>query len=456
MSLTAVILAAGQGTRMKSRSPKVLHPVLGEAMVRWVVRAAQAAGAQRCVVVVGVGAEAVRAELADLAHVDFATQVEQRGTGDALKAALPVLDPSRDERLLVLCGDVPLIDPEELKQLAGSLAERPAAVLTFEAPEPGGYGRMLRNAEGLVSGIVEAKDASPEQLAITEVNSGTYAFETRFVLDNLDRLTTQNAQGEFYLTDLIAFSEGAVGLCTPHPERLEGANDRAGLAALNASARDLVNGQHMANGVGMEDPHRIWIGPRVCIGSDSFLESDTRLMGETVLGEQVHVHQGCQLRDSTVGDGSVLHPYSVLEEAKVGAGCSVGPYGRLRPAAELQDGAKIGNFVEVKKAVLGPGAKANHLAYIGDASVGAGANVGAGTITCNYDGANKHKTEIGEGSFIGSNSTLVAPVEIQDQAYVAAGSVITMEVPEDALGVGRTRQRNIKGWVSRKAPKKDK
>ena len=183
MSLTAVILAAGQGTRMKSRLPKVLHPVLGEAMVRWVVRAAQAAGAQRCVVVVGVGAEAVQAQLADLPHVDFATQAEQRGTGDALKAALPVLDPSRDERLLVLCGDVPLIDSEGLKQLADSLAERPAAVLTFEAPEPGGYGRMLRNAEGLVSGIVEAKDASPEQLAITEVNSGTYAFETRFVLD---------------------------------------------------------------------------------------------------------------------------------------------------------------------------------------------------------------------------------------------------------------------------------
>ena len=456
MAITAVILAAGQGTRMKSALPKVLHPILGRPLVSWVVDAARIGGAGRVVIVVGHGAQEVEALFADDPDVVFATQEVRDGTGGALRSALPQLEPGRDDELLVLCGDVPLIDPQELRALHSGLGHSKASVLGFVTPQPGSYGRLIGAQTGRVTKIIEAKDASPDQLKVTAVNSGTYAFRLDFVRDAIDELSTENAQGELYLTDLIEAAGGAPVVLSSTPERLEGANDRRGLAQLARSAQSLVNEALMQGGVTLEDPATAWIDADVRIGADTLIEPSVRIKSGSRIGANCRIGQGAVITASELADGVVLQPYCVLEEARVGAAAQVGPYGRLRPKAQLGPGSKVGNFVEVKNAVLGAGAKVNHLAYIGDASVGAGANVGAGTITCNYDGAKKHRTEIGAGSFVGSNSTLVAPVTIEEGCYVAAGSVVTMTVPEDSLAVARSKQRNISGWVSRKAPKKEK
>jgi bifunctional UDP-N-acetylglucosamine pyrophosphorylase/glucosamine-1-phosphate N-acetyltransferase len=427
-------------------------------MVHWAVDAARAVGASPIVLVVGYGADEVRSSFAGHDEVLFAVQDQQLGTGDAVRAGLDVL-PEGASSVLVLCGDVPLIPHEELEGLASLQAGQAVSVLSFEAPPPHGYGRMVRDGDA-VCGIVEAKDATPEQLAISECNSGSYCFDAEFLRQSIGDLGTNNAQGEFYLTDLVAMAHqrglGARALIAADAARLAGANDRADLAALQRRAQGLVNTALMRSGVTMDDPDSVWIDAGVSVGVDTVLGPGVRLSGSTSVGAGCRIAQGCVIGDSQVADGAQIHPYSVLESARVEKGCSVGPFARLRPDALLEEGARVGNFVEVKKARLGPGAKANHLAYIGDAQVGAGANIGAGTITCNYDGANKHLTQIGTNSFVGSNSTLVAPVEIEDNAYVGAGSIVTRTVPEGALGVARSKQRNIEGWVARAAPKKDK
>ena len=452
----AIILAAGQGTRMKSARPKVLHEVLGRPMVQWVVDAARLAGAKPIVVVVGYGAQAVRDSFAGQDDVIFAVQEQQLGTGDALACGLAAL-PAETDSLFVLCGDVPLIPTQELQALVEAQQGCALSVLSFKSQPPHGYGRMLRQ-DGKVCAIIEAKDASSEQLAISECNSGTYCFDAEFLRGSIASLDTNNAQGEFYLTDLVAIAHasgaGAAAVVAADAARLAGANDRCDLAALNKRAQSLVNEALMRSGVTMEDPASTWVDSTVSVGPETVIAPGVRLSGRTQIGAACRIGQGSVIGDSLLGDGVVVHPYSVFESAQVEAACSVGPFARLRPQAYLETGAKVGNFVEVKKARFGAGAKANHLAYIGDAEIGAGANIGAGTITCNYDGANKHLTQIGEGSFVGSNSTLVAPIKIGDGAFVAAGSVVTREVPEGALGVGRVKQRNIEGWVARAAPKK--
>lgn len=440
---------------MKSALPKVLHPILSRPMVEWVVDAARAAGASPIILVVGYGADQVRQHFADQVDVHFAVQEQQLGTGDAVRAGLEVLPASVDS-VFVLCGDVPLIPIEELDALAKQQRGQALSVLTFKAPPPHGYGRMLRQGEELL-GIVEAKDASSEQLEIDECNSGTYCFDAQFLRRHIGGLTTDNAQGELYLTDLVAAAQGAArGVLAADSARLAGANDRVDLAGLTKRAQALVNEALMRQGVTFEDPENTWVDAGVEVGQDTVLATGVRLAGATKVGSNCQLAQGVVVHDSIIDDGAQINAYSVVESARVASGCSVGPFARLRPGAELGKGARIGNYVEVKNARFGEGAKANHLAYIGDAQVGAGSNIGAGTITCNYDGANKHRTEIGEGSFVGSNSTLVAPVIVEDSAYVGAGSVVTRTVPEGALGVGRAKQRNIEGWVARAAPKKDK
>ena len=451
----AIILAAGQGTRMKSAVPKVLHPILNRPMVQWVVDAARQTGAEAIVLVVGHGADAVRAQFAGQPDVAFAVQAQQLGTGDAVRAGLEALGDDV-ESVWVLCGDVPLIPVEELITLAELQSGCALSVLTFRAPPPHGYGRMLRRGDELV-GIVEAKDATAAQLEIDECNSGTYCFDASFLRRHISSLTTDNAQGELYLTDLVAAAQGAArGLVAADPARLAGANDRVDLAALTKRAQRLVNEALMREGVTFEDPDNTWVDAGVSIGRDTVLETGVRLAGATRVGAGCRLAQGVVVTDSVIDEDAQIHAYSVLESARVSGGCSVGPFARLRPGAALGEGARVGNYVEIKNASLGAGAKANHLAYIGDAEVGSGANIGAGTITCNYDGANKHRTHIGQNSFVGSNSTLVAPITVEDNAYVGAGSVVTRPVPEGALGVGRAKQRNIEGWVARAAPKKDR
>jgi bifunctional UDP-N-acetylglucosamine pyrophosphorylase/glucosamine-1-phosphate N-acetyltransferase len=426
-------------------------------MIPRVVDAARAAGASPIVLVIGYGAEALRASFAGQSDVLFAVQEQQLGTGDAVRAGLEAL-PAGSGSVFVLCGDVPLIPSDDLAALAVAQEGRAVSVLSFIEEPPHGYGRVLRTGEAL-SAIIEAKDADENQLQIAECNSGTYCFDELFLRQRIGGLSTDNAQGEFYLTDLVAMAHhgaGAVAVVAEDSRRLAGANDRRDLAALQRRAQELINDRMMLSGVTLEDPTTTWIDAGVVVGRDTLIGPGVRLAGNTVIGCDCRLAQGVLISDSQLGDSVAVHAYSVLESARVERACSVGPFARLRPEAHLEEGARVGNYVEIKKARLGAGAKANHLAYIGDAQIGAGSNIGAGTITCNYDGANKHLTTVGAGSFVGSNSTLVAPVTIHDGAYVGAGSVVTREVPEGALGVARAKQRNIEGWVARAAPKKDK
>jgi bifunctional UDP-N-acetylglucosamine pyrophosphorylase/glucosamine-1-phosphate N-acetyltransferase len=443
--VAAIVMAAGQGTRMKSGKAKVLHAVCEEPMVSYPVRLAQALGARPVVLVVGHQAEAVEAEVRRRfpAGVAFALQAEQKGTGHAVMMGLDAL-PDFEGRIFILSGDVPLLTQGTLERLAASAGPAdPLALVSFLLDDPTGYGRLLRGADGRLTRIVEHKDATPEQRAVKEVNAGIYWVDAAFLRRALARLGNDNAQGEYYLTDIVglALADGhTVQSVLADPQEVAGANDRAQLADLDRAMRRRVNAALMATGVTLVDPDRTYIGSQVQIGRDTVVEPNVYLRGQTVIGAHCVVDTGCVLQDATVGDGVHLKPYTVIEEATVHAEAIIGPFSRLRPKAEIMAQAHVGNFVELKNARLGPGAKANHLAYIGDATVGAKANVGAGTITCNYDGYGKYQTNIGAGVFVGSNATLVAPLTIGDNAYVAAGSTITDEVMPDDVAFGRARQ----------------
>lgn len=447
--VAALILAAGKGTRMRSSRPKVLFEVGGRPMVAWALERARGAGANPAVVVVGHAAESVEAAVADRfpEGVRFALQAEQLGTGHAAKVGLDALE-GFEGHVLILSGDVPLLTQASVNALLAGLAEGcPVALLSTELDDPTGYGRVLRTEDG-VARIVEHKDASEAERAVNEVNAGIYAVEASFLRSALGRIGSDNAQSEYYLTDIVelALRDGhRVSGIVVGAEEVMGANDRAQLANLERLANARTIRAHLAAGVGFVAPELTRVGPDVEIGADALIHPGVHLRGHTKIGAGAVIDVGCVLTDAEVGPGVTLHPYSVLESARVDEGGSVGPFARLRPEAHLEAGARVGNFVEVKKSTLGKGAKANHLAYIGDAHIGAGANVGAGTITCNYDGTNKHPTRIGDGTFIGSNSTLVAPVDIGAQSYVAAGSVITEPVPGGSLSFGRARQTNKEG-----------
>lgn len=445
------MLAAGKGTRLRSRLPKVLHAVAGRPLLVRVVDAARAAGCQRILVVVGHGADEVRAGLAD-PDLEWVEQREQKGTGHALLQVARRL-PAR-ARLLVLSGDAPLVRPATLRRLARAAARSSWAMAVAELPEPGGLGRVLARRDGALERIVEAADASPAQAAVRLVNAGFYLLPAPAVFAYLRRLRPDNAKGELYLTDALgaAAARHAVRLVRlADADEALGVNDRRDLerAHLVLLARKAAALQ--AAGVTLLDAGRTVVEPEVAVGEDTVVHPGVTLLGRTRVGRGCVLHQGAWLRDTTLADGAVVLPYSVLDGAAVGPRCQVGPFARLRPGATLAEGARVGNFVEVKNSRLGEGAKANHLAYLGDASVGAGANVGAGVVTCNYDGVAKHRTEIGARAFVGSDTMLVAPVSVGEGATVAAGSVITKDVPAGALGVARARQRNLADWAARRA-----
>ncbi|MEZ4297678.1 MAG: bifunctional UDP-N-acetylglucosamine diphosphorylase/glucosamine-1-phosphate N-acetyltransferase GlmU [Polyangiaceae bacterium] len=452
--VTAVVLAAGQGTRMKSSLPKVLHPLAGRPMIHYVVDAALHAGADDVVVVTGHGREQVEAYLAKTfgEKVRTAVQAEQRGTGHATQIALEKVAPGA-QLLLLLCGDTPLLDASELSALVALLdadASRPLAMLTMRPADPTGYGRILRDAAGNVTGIREHKDASPEERAITETNPGVYVARTPFLRDALTRIRPDNAQRELYLTDVVALAASAGGVASQlvrDPMNVAGINDRAQLAAAEDVLYHRIADAHRRTGATIRTGARI--DASVTVDPDATIEHAVVLRGATHIGAGATIDVGCVLTDVRVAPGAFLKPYSVGTSSSIGDKAQIGPFSHLRPDSDIGPDAHIGNFVETKKTRLGKGAKANHLAYLGDGDIGAGANVGAGTIFCNYDGFKKHKTTIGEGAFIGSDSQIVAPVTIGDGAYVATGTTVTRDVPPDALAIARVKQDNKEGYASK-------
>ena len=444
----AVVLAAGKGTRMRSGMPKVLHCAAGRPLLSWVIETAREAGCERILVIVGHGAEQVQAEIGG-EDIQWVLQKEQKGTGHALLQAEPYVD--SDSVLLVLSGDVPLVSTTTLEQLAAGAEAGWGAMAVAELDDPGSLGRVLAGGYGTLRRIVEASDASPEELAVKRVNAGLYALPAPQIFDYLRQIGTDNAQGELYLTDAVtqAADEHRLVLLVPLPDPSEalGVNTRAELARVHRRLMDRHLTRLMDQGVTILEPSRTSIEPGVKVGNDTVIHPDVSIQGATVIGEECILRQGAWISDSTLGNRVTVEPYSVLDQVQVGDDCRVGPFARLRPASRLLQGARVGNFVEVKGSELGAGSKANHLAYIGDATVGEGANVGAGVVTCNYDGTGKHPTEIGPGAFIGSDTMLVAPVKVGEGASTAAGSVITKDVPAGALAVGRVRQKNLEGWA---------
>lgn len=453
MSTTALILAAGEGTRMRSALPKVAHEVLGVPMVRHVVDAVRAAGVNRVVVVTGHGAEVVESLLGS-AGVEFVRQTEQHGTGHAVLCAEPLLGET-DGSLLVVAGDCPLFTPETLGAL---IAERErdgaaAVALTTRLDDPAGYGRIIRGGLGGITAIVEDRDLTPEQRQISEINTSTYCFDARSLFAHLRQLENRNAQGEYYLTDMIAVlrAEGlAVGvLQAADATETLGINNRVQLAEAGRVLQQRINERHMLAGVTMTDPGLVWIGPDVQLGRDIMIEPMTRLMGATSIGDGCVLGPESRITDSAIGACCTIDS-SIVIGCTLGDRVAVGPRAYLRPGTVMGADSKAGASVEIKNTRIGDGSKVPHLSYIGDAEVGRGVNIGAGTITCNYDGVRKHRTVVGDGAFIGSDTMLVAPVEIGEDAFTGAGSAIAHDVPPRALAVERTEQRTIEEWAGRK------
>lgn len=447
MSIDVVILAAGQGSRMRSALPKVLHPVGGRAMVQHVIDTAKQLTDARMHVVIGHGAELVKSALADQS-VTFALQAEQLGTGHAVAQAMPAVN--GDGVVLVLYGDVPLTAADTMQALVDIAQQGEFGLLTVNLEDPTGYGRIVRNHQGDVVAIVEHKDADADQLAIQEVNTGILAVSASALRDWLPQLSAENAQGEYYLTDIIAMAarQGMpIRAIQPATEQeVQGVNNRVQLAELERWYQLREAHALMLNGATLADPARIDVRGTVSQGNDIFIDVNVVFEGDVVLGNNVTIESNCVIRNSRIGDHSVIKANSVLEDAVVGERCDVGPFARLRPGTELAEGAKIGNFVETKKALVGAGSKVNHLSYVGDAVIGSNANIGAGTITCNYDGVNKSLTEIGDDAFIGSNTSLVAPVKVGAGATVGAGSTVTKAVGDQQLAVARGKQVNLDNW----------
>lgn len=447
MTLAVVTLAAGKGSRMKSDLPKVLHPLAGKPMLAHVLSSAAALGDAKLHVVIGHRAEQVKQQITGF-DVNWALQTEQNGTGHAVAQAMPAV--AADAIVLVLYGDVPLIRTATLEKLLQTTKNNTLALLTVKLADPTGYGRIVRNAAQAIEAIIEHKDASVEQLAITEVNTGILAVSAAQLNEWLPKLSANNAQGEYYLTDIVAMavSEG-VAVEAIHPEdefEVQGVNDRLQLAQLERVFQRQQADELLRQGVSLADPSRLDVRGSLTVGADVVIDVGCVFEGDVVLENGVHIGPYCVIKNSHIGADSHLEAYSHLDQAKLAAHCNVGPYARLRPGADLHNNAKVGNFCEVKKAIVGEGSKVNHLSYIGDAEIGKNANIGAGTITCNYDGVNKFNTHIGDNAFIGSNSALVAPVAIGANATVGAGSTVTKDVEAEQLAVARGKQRNIDGW----------
>ena len=446
MSLDIVILAAGQGTRMRSALPKVLHAIAGKSMLGHVIDTARLLQPKSIHVVIGHGADKVREQLA-ADDLSFVLQAEQLGTGHAVAQALPQLSA---ENVLILYGDVPLIEVATLQRLLQKVSREQLGLLTVELADPTGYGRIVRDQAGQVQAIVEHKDASAAQRAIAEGNTGILAVPGSRLADWLGRLSNSNAQGEYYLTDVIAMAvtDGLVVATEQAGDEMEvlGANDRIQLAQLERHYQYRAGRRLMAQGVSLIDPARFDVRGEVTVGRDVLVDINVILEGRVVIEDNVQIGPNCVIKDSVLRQGAIIKANSHLDGAEVGEGADCGPFARLRPGSVLGAKAHVGNFVELKNAKLGEGAKAGHLSYLGDAEIGARSNIGAGTITCNYDGANKFKTVLGEDVFIGSNSALVAPVSLGDGATTGAGSTVTADVPANTLAVGRAKQCNIECW----------
>lgn len=451
-NIFAIVLAAGQGTRMKSKLYKVLHPVCGKPMVQHVVDHIGTLNVERIVTIVGHGAEMVKEQLGE--QSEYVLQAEQLGTAHAVQQAEPILG-TLEGTTLVVCGDTPLIRPETMKALFDyhTSQNAKATILTAEASDPTGYGRILRDEQGNVAQIVEQKDATEEQRKVTEINTGTYCFDNKALFEALKLVKNDNAQGEYYLPDVIEIlqkqGEVVAAYVTDNFDETLGVNDRFALSQAEEIMRARINERHMRNGVTIINPATTHISADAVIGSDTVIQPGCIIEGNTIIGEDCVIGPNSHIVNSTIGHATTIHS-SVVLDSTVGNETAVGPFAHLRPASSLGDHVKVGNFVEVKKSKLGDNTKVSHLSYIGDAEVGDNCNIGCGTITVNYDGKNKFKTIIGNDVFVGCNSNLVAPVTLGTGSFIAAGSTVTKDVPADALAVARARQENKLNYVSNK------
>lgn len=454
MTLAVVILAAGKGTRMKSSMPKVLHPLAHKPLVQHVIDTARSLDPSQIVVVYGHGGDQVREVVID-ADLSWAEQAEQLGTGHAVQQAMPHIKEA--DRVLVLYGDVPLTSAETLRELLDQ-AGKGMGLLTINLDDPSGYGRIVRDDKGAVERIVEQKDANADELTIQEVNTGIMVFPGEKLSGWLNGLSNNNAQGEYYLTDLLAMAvSDGVSIAVTQPEyqfEADGVNNKLQLAELERAYQRLQADRLMTDGVLLRDPNRFDLRGSLTHGTDCEIDINVIIEGNVTLGNNVKIGANVMLRNVSIGDNTVVVENCIFDDATVGADCTIGPFSRLRPGADLTGGAHIGNFVEIKKSVVGLGSKVNHLTYIGDSQIGAGVNIGAGTITCNYDGANKHTTVIGDNAFIGSNSALVAPVTVGKGATIGAGSVIRKDTPDNKLTLSGGKQVTIENWERpKKQPK---
>ena len=454
MTLAVVILAAGKGTRMKSSMPKVLHPLAHKPLVQHVIDTARSLEPSQIVVVYGHGGDQVREVVTD-PDLSWAEQAEQLGTGHAVQQAMPNIKDA--DRVLVLYGDVPLTSAETLRELLNQAGDG-MGLLTINLDDPSGYGRIVRDATGAVERIVEQKDANADELSIQEVNTGIMVFPGDKLTGWLNGLSNNNAQGEYYLTDLLAMAvNDGVSIAVTQPEHqfeADGVNNKLQLAELERAYQRLQADRLMTDGVLLRDPNRFDLRGTLTHGSDCEIDINVIIEGTVTLGNNVKIGANVVLRNVSIGDNTVVVENCIFDEATVGSDCTIGPFSRLRPGADLTGGAHIGNFVEIKKSKVGLGSKVNHLTYIGDSQIGAGVNIGAGTITCNYDGANKHTTVIGDNAFIGSNSALVAPVTIGKGATIGAGSVIRKDTPDNKLTLSGGKQVTIENWERpKKQPK---
>jgi len=448
MKLLPIILAAGQGTRMNSQLPKVLHTIGGQAMLQHVIKSCQSLEVETVAIVYGHGGEKVQAAITE-ENLQWVLQSEQKGTGHAVDQARDLIDD--EQTVIVAYGDVPLIKSETLQRLVDSLVSAELTVLTTILDDPTGYGRIVRGAQGTIERIVEEKDADTDIKKITEVNTGFIAARGKHLKKWLAKLSPDNAQGEYYLTDCIALAVEDGGSVTAvicdDPMEVQGVNNRVQQAQLEREYQKNQAEKLMLEGASLADPARLDIRGNLSVGQDVFIDINAIFIGDVSLGNNVTIESGCVITNSTLEDNVTIKANSVLEDAHVGANCDVGPFARLRPEAVLEANAKVGNFVEIKKSTIGQGSKVSHLSYIGDTQMGSNVNIGAGTITCNYDGANKFKTIIGDDVFVGSDSQLIAPVEIGKGATIGAGSTITKDAPADELSLARSKQTVLKGWT---------